>query len=188
MGTNYSRRNKHSSKDQSASSIYIITVTFIILNTAALALLLFQGYSDAKNSTHLDQRVVGLEEKVERIETTVTTPTSTPVAQQNTAASAENTPVTESSQEEGTVGVTEPEVTTTVPSSSAVTQEPYTGYNSSATETTPVTEPAATSHIVQSGDSLSLIAETYGVSVSRIMELNHLSSETVVIGQELILN
>ncbi len=44
-----------------------------------------------------------------------------------------------------------------------------------------------TTHIVQQGESLSLIASRYGVSFGRIMALNNLSSSTLTPGQSLII-
>jgi LysM repeat protein len=53
--------------------------------------------------------------------------------------------------------------------------------NSTAPQSTTTTQ----SYVVKSGDSLSLIAKNYGMSVTQLKQLNNLTSDTIYIGQTL---
>lgn len=196
MGTNYSRRNKRTSKQHSFSLLYIIVFLFLLFNTVALSVLLYQSYSETKGDTRRDERILGLEQRVNSMGTDYSASSSSTAQniQGTTAASTSSTVVSPPAEEiygeetQPSAAIT-PEAEATTPSSTLPGEANQTYTSQQQTDAAiGSSTPAYSTYVVKTGDSLSIIAETYGISVSRLMEINGLSSDTVVVGQELLLN
>ncbi len=63
------------------------------------------------------------------------------------------------------------------------------GGNGAATATTAQTTPQTIIHVVQAGETLSLIAKQYGISLETLVALNDISDvDRIEVGQELVVS
>ncbi|WP_086443808.1 LysM peptidoglycan-binding domain-containing protein [Candidatus Enterococcus lemimoniae] len=173
MEEEYSRRKQQRPESTSKTTIMIV-ILLLFINTLALGTLLFLN---VQANSKQEEQLSNIEKQVSQLDNGQVTPN------QATADSTEhNVPVRESSTH----------VSSTDESSSIVessTQPAQTTPSSEVTErsTEPVTTPQATSYVVQSGDTLSVIAEKNKISLQDLMLKNNLTDSTVYIGQVLSL-
>ncbi|ALS01844.1 hypothetical protein ATZ33_10785 [Enterococcus silesiacus] len=178
MEEEYSRRKQQ--RPASASKFSIVTVILLLLiNTIALGVLLFLNVqASSKQETQLNS----IEKQVSQLEKG---PRATEQADA-TDNTEHNVPVRESATQPSSINETS---STAESSSQPVQATPSTEVVGQQTErsTEPTTTPAATSYTVQSGDTLSVIAEKNKISLQDLMSKNNLTDSTVYIGQVLSL-
>lgn len=178
MEEEYSRRKQQ--RPASDSKFTIVTVILLLLiNTLALGVLLFLNVqASSKQETQLnniEKQVSQLnkgQEPTNQAAVTNTTEHNVPVRESSTQPSSPNE--TSSTAESASQPVQ------TSPSSEGAEQQ-------TERSTEPASTPAATSYTVQSGDTLSVIAEKNKISVQDLMLKNNLTDSTVYIGQVLSL-
>ncbi|EOL49905.1 LysM peptidoglycan-binding domain-containing protein [Enterococcus caccae] len=174
MEEEYSRRKQQRPPATSKKTI-VIVILLLFLNTLALGLLLFLN---VQASSKQEEQLYNIEKQVSQLDKAkVVDDPST-----ETDSTEHNVPLRESSTQ----------VSSAVESSSSVessTQPIQTTPSSEVTErsTEPVATPTATTYVVQSGDTLSVIAEKNKISLQDLMQKNNLTDSTVYIGQVLSL-
>lgn len=175
MEEEYSRRQQKRPGSASKFTISIV-ILLLFINTFALSTLLYlnvQANSKQEEQLNNIEKQVSSLDQVQETTDHLTTDDST----------EQNVPVKESSTQ----------LSSTIESSSSVessTQQSQTTTPSSeVTErsTEPASTQTATSYTVQSGDTLSVIAEKNKISLQDLMQKNNLTDSTVYIGQVLSL-
>ena len=168
----YSRRKQ--ARPASASKPWMfIVILLLFINTLALGGLVFMNMQE--NSKN-EERFSTIEKKVSLLdrETGKQTPAS-----ENTEQNVLTRPSsTQQSQVEQSSVIT----SETTESTQAVVQT-----TPSSGTSTPTVDPTPSSYTVQSGDTLSVIAERNNLSLQKLMTMNNLTDETVYIGQILSL-
>lgn len=148
----------------------IIVILLLFINTLALGSLLFMNMQE---NTKNEERFNNIEKKVSQLDQE--TNKQTPVSEETEQNVLTRPSSTQESQ-------TEQSSSTTVDSTHTADQT-----TPSSETTTHVAEPAATTYTVQSGDTLSVIAEKNNISLQDLMAKNNLTDATVYIGQVLSL-
>ncbi|MHC5229025.1 LysM peptidoglycan-binding domain-containing protein [Enterococcus sp. LJL99] len=168
------RQHKHIPEPKGPKTL---TVLLLLLNTTALACLLFLNFQNYGQSERQDARLDTVEYKIDALAQGLTTKQTQPSSTTNQSSSSSTTDTTQettqalnSSSDEGIVPNEEQETT---PSSSE--------------EAAAHTTPESTSYTVKSGDTLSTIAEQHNLTVAELMSKNGLSDSTLFIDQELSL-
>ncbi|WP_348921784.1 LysM peptidoglycan-binding domain-containing protein [Enterococcus rotai] len=173
MEEEYSRRKQQRPSETSKKTILIV-ILLLFLNTLALGLLLFLNVQASSNQ---EEKLNNIEKQVSQLDRTQGTNDHS-IA---TDSTEHNVPARESSTQ----------VTSAIESSSteeSSTEPIHTTPSSEVTErSTEPTTPAATSYVVQSGDTLSVIAEKNKIPLQELMQKNNLTDSTVYIGQVLSL-
>ncbi|MGM0218517.1 LysM peptidoglycan-binding domain-containing protein [Enterococcus sp. AZ126] len=174
MEEEYSRRKQQRPTSTSNKTILIV-ILLLIINTFVLAILLFLNVqATSKQETRLEniEKQVSLLDKEKK---TNNSATSTDSTKQNDSISESSTKISSSNDTSSTIESSKQAVQTT----------PSSENNEDATE--PTTAHAATTYTVQSGDTLSAIAEKNNLSLQDLMTKNSLTDSTVYIGQVLSL-
>ncbi|GGC89293.1 LysM peptidoglycan-binding domain-containing protein [Enterococcus wangshanyuanii] len=169
MEEEYSRR-KQTRPASTPKSWMIIVILLLFINTLALGSLLFMNMQE---NTKNEERFNNIEKKVSQLDQE--TNKQTPVSEETEQNVLTRPSSTQESQ-------TEQSSSTTVDSTHTADQT-----TPSSETTTHVAEPAATTYTVQSGDTLSVIAEKNNISLQDLMAKNNLTDATVYIGQVLSL-
>ncbi|MEI5993489.1 LysM peptidoglycan-binding domain-containing protein [Candidatus Enterococcus mansonii] len=178
MEKEYSRRKQQRPSSSSKSSI-VLVILLLLINTLALGMLLFLNF---QANSKQEERLSTIEKHVSQIDKaqgTNTQPSSVAKTEHNVPVKENSTQVSTAQEPESiTENSVQPNQTT--PSSQAVEQQ-------TEPSAEPVVTPAATTYTVQSGDTLSGIAEKNKLSLQELMTKNNLTDSTVYIGQVLSL-
>lgn len=169
LSEEYSRRKlQHPASTSKPTIAFVILLLFI--NTLALSVLLF--WNVQASSTQVEQ-LNSIEKQVSQLDQRINR--QAPV----TENTEHNVPVRESS--------TQSSQSSSVAESSSQTTSSSEDVQQTQRSSEPVVVPAATVYTVQSGDTLSVIAERNKLSLQDLMVKNNLSDSTVYIGQVLSL-
>lgn len=179
MEEEYSRRKQQRPGSVSKPTILIV-ILLLFINTLALGFLLF---SNVQARSKQEEQLNSIEKQVSQLDKNQEANKQTTV----TDNTEHNVPVRESSKQ---VNKTK-ESSSTVESSSQPAQTTPSSSEVAGQQTESSTEPqvtaAATTYTVQSGDTLSMIAERNKLSLQDLMLKNNLTDSTVYIGQVLSL-
>lgn len=168
------RQHKRPSESKGPKTL---TVLLLLLNTSALACLLFLNFQSYDQSEKQDTRLGTVEYKIDALAQGLATK-QTQSSSSSTTSETSNTNTTSTTQDT-TFNSTSNE--STVPTE--VSETP----SSSSEEVASPTSQEVTSYTVKSGDTLSTIAELHNLTVAELMNKNGLTDSSLYVGQELIL-
>ncbi|WP_375178629.1 LysM peptidoglycan-binding domain-containing protein [Enterococcus rotai] len=174
MEEEYSRRKQQRPPAASKKTIAVVILS-LFLNTLALGLLLFLN---VQASSKQEEKFNNIEKQISQLDRAQETNDHSIV----TDSTEHNVPARESSTQ----------VTSAIESNSTEKSSAESIHTTPSSEvpersTEPTTPPAATSYVVQSGDTLSVIAEKNKIPLQELMQKNNLNDSTVYIGQVLSL-
>lgn len=157
-----------------------LTILLLLLNTSALACLLFLNFQSYDQSERQDMRLDTVERKIDSLVQGLATKQTQPSSSSSTTnesisdttnSSTQVAQPFDSNSDEGTV-------------SNQILDTPS---SSSSEETQSSSSQESTSYTVKSGDTLSSIAELHNLTVTELMSKNNLTDSILSIGQELTL-
>ncbi|EOI00228.1 hypothetical protein UAW_00094 [Enterococcus haemoperoxidus ATCC BAA-382] len=175
MDEEYSRRKQQRPPSTSKFTI-VIVILLLLVNTLALGGLL---YLNVQASSKQEARLNSIEKQVSKLDLGVNVPVlATDNTEHNVPVRESSTQVSKMEESSSTIESSD-QPAQTPPSSEAVEQQ--------TERSTEPSQVAATSYTVQSGDTLSVIAEKNKISLQDLMLKNNLTDSTVYVGQVLSL-
>lgn len=173
---NYSRRSRAGTNYSPYKSWLVIVL--LLLNTVALATLVVLAFYSFNQSTNQEQRLKTIENKIALLDSNAKKISSS-VTETSSAATVKNNPMNTS-----TSTTTDSSTVNTTQSTESVSSEETQKLNQTEVNINSVEK----TYVVQSGDSLSAIAEKHSLSIEELMNKNNLTDSTVLVGQVLTVN
>lgn len=161
-----SRRSQNNQPKGGKKWLLALIVLLLLANTLGLGLLVYQSLAAPKGASHENERLTKIEEQLEKIVLDNQESTPSQEVKETSTETSHPDQVTESSEQNQVLASSQSET-------------------SEGTETS--TE-APKTHIVEDGDSLSVLATKYHVTYEDLLKLNNLTNNIIVIGQELIIS
>lgn len=161
-----SRRSQNNQPKGGKKWLLALIVLLLLANTLGLGLLVYQSLAAPKAASHENERLTKIEEQLEKIVLDNQESTPSQEVKETSTEISQPDQVTESSEQNQVLASSQSET-------------------SEGTETS--TE-APKTHIVEDGDSLSVLATKYHVTYEDLLKLNNLTNNIIVIGQELIIS
>lgn len=161
-----SRRSQNNQPKGGKKWLLALIVLLLLANTLGLGLLVYQSLAAPKAASHENERLTKIEEQLEKIVLDNQESTPSQEVKERSTETSQSDQVTESSEQNQVLASSQSET-------------------SEGTETS--TE-APKTHIVEDGDSLSVLATKYHVTYEDLLKLNNLTNNIIVIGQELIIS
>lgn len=161
-----SRRSQNSQSKGGKKWLLALIVLLLLANTLGLGLLVYQSLAAPKAASHENERLTKIEEQLEKIVLDNQESTPSQEVKETSTETSQPDQVTESSEQKQALASSQPETT----------------------EGTEASMEAPKTHIVEDGDSLSVLATKYHVTYEDLLKLNNLTNNIIVIGQELIIS
>lgn len=161
-----SRRSQNNQPKGGKKWLLALIVLLLLANTLGLGLLVYQSLAAPKAASHENERLTKIEEQLEKIVLDNQESTPSQEVKERSTETSQSDQVTESSEQNQVLASSQPET-------------------SEGTETS---MEAPKTHIVEDGDSLSVLATRYHVTYEDLLKLNNLTNNIIVIGQELIIS
>lgn len=170
MERDYSRKKKSNTKSSPSGSAIVILL--LLLNTLALGTLVVFAFYSFDQASNQDQRLKTMENKIALLDNSLKKTSN--VALGNSEKN--NLPMTNGSN-------------TTNSSTNETNQVSVDEQNTQESNKSEGNSPTSNkTYIVQSGDTLSSIAEKHSLSVDELMSKNNITDSILLVGQSLTIN